>query len=333
MEQAPPEFDLIAQLWAPLARGAPGAYGLKDDVAHLPSSPAGHVVTCDQVIEGTHFLFSDPLNLVAARLVRRNLSDLIAKGCKPIGAFLMLAWPKSRPHLQLVDFADGLGQELTDLCGDCPLLGGDTSSTTGPFVAGLTLIGRGLSDAGAPILRSGARIGDLVFLTGIIGDSYLGLQVRLGQIDGQGLAGAVAFAMAPAPPPLAVADIVATYAQASIDISDGLLADAGHVAEASHLAMHLHLEQVPLSAEAIAYMARSRNPVESLLGLVTGGDDYQALMCVAPEKAAAFVSELEAIGVGVTQIGVCQEGQGIVLTYCGSSVALPARTGWQFSAA
>lgn len=333
MEQAPPEFDLIAQLWAPLSNGVPGAYGLKDDVAYLPSSSSGHVVTCDQVIEGTHFLSSDPLNWVSKRLVRRNLSDLIAKGCKPVGAFLTLAWPKSRPYAQVADFADGLGQDLSDLCGDCPLLGGDTSSTTGPLVASLTLIGRGLSVTGAPILRGGARSGDLVFLTGIIGDSYLGLQVRLGQMVGQGLAGAVAFAMAPAPPPLAVADVIATFAQASIDISDGLLADAGHVAEASHLAMHLQLEQVPLSAEAITFVGRSPNPIESLLGLFTGGDDYQALMCIAPDEAAAFVSALETIGVRVTQIGVCQEGQGIVLSHCGTSVALPAHTGWQFSGA
>jgi thiamine monophosphate kinase len=102
---------------------------------------------------------------------------------------------------------------------------------------------------------------------------------------------------------------------------------------ASHVAIHLHLEQVPLSSEATAFLARSPNPVESLLGLVTGGDDYQTLMCVAPDRAAAFVSELESIGVGVTQIGVCQEGQGLVLTYLGSAVALPARTGWQFSGA
>ncbi len=333
MEQAPAEFDLIAQLWAPLTRGAPGAYGLKDDVAYLPSLSVGHVVTCDQVIEGTHFLSSDPLDWVAKRLVRRNLSDLIAKGCKPVGAFLTLAWPKSRPYAQVADFAVGLGQDLSDLCGECPLLGGDTSSTTGPLVASLTLIGKGLSVTGAPILRSGARGGDLVFLTGTTGDSYLGLQARLGLMDGQGLAGAVAFAMAPAPPPLAAANVIGTFAQASIDISDGLLADAGHVAEASHLAMHIHLEKVPLSSEATAFVARSPNPVESLLGLVTGGDDYQALMCVAPDRAAAFVSELKAIGVGVTQIGVCQEGQGFVLTYLGSAVALPARTGWQFSGA
>ena len=331
MEQAPPEFDLIAQLWAPLSRGVPGAYGLKDDVAHLPSSLVGHVVTCDQVIEGTHFLSSDPLSWVAKRLVRRNLSDLIAKGCRPIGAFLTLAWPKSRPYAQLADFAQGLGQDLSELCGDCPLLGGDTSSTHGPLVASLTLIGAGQSSAGTPILRGGALPDDYVFLTGSIGDSHLGLQVRLGLMAGHGFDGAVAVAMAPGPPPLAIAEIIAAYADASIDISDGLLADAGHVAKASRLGMQLHLEHSPLSAEASAFVGRAQNPVEALLDLVTGGDDYQVLTCVPPERAAAFVSKVEALGVRIAQIGLCQEGQGVKLTYLGEVIALPARTGWQFS--
>lgn len=333
MEQVPPEFDLIAKLWAPLSRGSPGAYGLKDDVAHLTPSPLGHVVTCDQVIEGTHFLPSDPLDWVAKRLVRRNLSDLIAKGCRPVGAFLTMAWPKSRPYRQLADFAHGLGQDLSDLCGDCPLLGGDTSSTLGPLVASLTLIGVGQSAAGTPILRSGAFPGDYVFLTGTIGDPYLGLQVRLGLIDGQGLEGAAAITMAPGPPPLAIAEIIAAHAHASVDISDGLLADAGHVAEASRLAMQFQLEHLPLSTEAIGFVGRAHSQVEALLSLVTGGDDYQALICVAPDRATAFASEVEALGVRITHIGVCQEGQGVELAYQGEAIALPARTGWQFSGA
>jgi thiamine-monophosphate kinase len=333
VEQAPPEFDVIARLWAPLARDAPGAFGLKDDVAQLPSSSQGHVVTCDQVIEGTHFLPTDPLDWVAKRLVRRNLSDLSAKGCKPIGAFLTLAWPKNRPYSQMADFAAGLAQDLSDLCGACPLMGGDTSSTHGPLVASLTLIGAPMSAAGKPILRSGAQLDDQIFLTGTIGDPYLGLQVRLGLIDGNGLEGAVAIAMAPGPPPLSVAAIIAAHSHASIDVSDGLLADAGHIAEASQLGMKLHLERVPLSAEASIFIESARNPVEGLLRLVTGGDDYQALICVAPDQVEAFVSKFEDLGVRLTQIGSCQAGQGIELTYCGQAIALPARTGWQFSGA
>jgi thiamine-monophosphate kinase len=333
VEPAPPEFDLIAQLWAPLTLGAAGAFGLKDDVAQLSSAPFGHVVTCDQIIEGTHFLPSDPLDWVAKRLVRRNLSDLIAKGCKPVGAFLSVAWPKSRPYAHLADFAAGLGQDLAELCGACPLMGGDTSTTQGPLVASLTLMGVPLSKVGQPVLRSGAQAGDLIFLTGTIGDPFLGLQVRLGLMEGQGLESAVATALAPAPPPLTVAAIIAAHANASIDISDGLLADAGHVASASGLALQLDLERVPLSAEAITFLEAAPDPVQALLGLVTGGDDYQALTCVAPKIAEDFCSSMKALGVQVTQIGVCYQGQGLEIYHHGDRLDLPARTGWQFSGA
>jgi len=331
VEQASLEFNLIERLWTPLARATPGAFGLRDDVAHIPGTPLGHVVTCDQVIEGTHFLPSDPMAWVAKRLVRRNLSDIIAKGCKPIGAFLTLAWPKNRSYAQLADFAEGLGQDLSDLTGACPLLGGDTSSTNGPLVASLILIGVPLSPSGLPILRSGARPEDLIFVTGTIGEAYLGLQVRLGLIDGKGLEGAVATAMAPAPPPLTVAPIIATHAHASIDISDGLLADAGHVGVSSQLSLQLNLEQVPLSSEAGASLKRAADPLQSLLNLVTGGDDYQTLACVAPDEALAFVSKFEALGVKITQIGICRKGHGVDLTFSGQAIALPIRTGWQFS--
>lgn len=331
MAEAPPEFDLIANLWAPLSRGAAGAFGLQDDVAQLPTSSFGHVVTCDQIIEGTHFLPSDGLDWVAKRLVRRNLSDLIAKGCRPIGAFLALAWPKGRPHTHLEAFARGLGQDLVDLGGGCPLLGGDTSSTDGPLVASLTLIGTPLASLGQPILRQGAKPGDLVFMTGTLGDPFLGLQVRLGRMEGLGLEGAVQAALAPAPPPLACAEIIASLANASIDISDGLLADAGHVAFASAIEMGLQLEHLPLSSEAQAWVSRASVPLQGLLSLATGGDDYQTLMCVAPDRAATVHERFGEIGVAITQIGICTEGQGLTISYQGQNVALPPRTGWQFS--
>lgn len=331
MAQAPSEFDLIAQLWAPLARGAVGAFDLKDDVAQLPVSTHGLVVTCDQVIEGTHFLSSDSLDWVAKRLVRRNLSDLIAKGCKPIGAFLALAWPQGRPQAQVADFARGLGDDLAALCGNCPLLGGDTSSIEGPLVASLTLIGTPLALNARPVLRMGAQPGDEVFLTGTLGDAYLGLQVRLGHMEASQLTQAVQLALAPKPPPLATANLVATYAKASIDVSDGLLADAGHVALASNVSLALELDHLPLSDEATAWLAWSNDPVESLLALATGGDDYQTLFCAAPEHASALTADFQAIGVQLTQIGRCCEGQGVALTYREQAMVLPNRRGWQFS--
>ena len=210
-------------------------------------------------------------------------------------------------------------------------MGGDTSTTQGPLVASLTLIGVPLSALGQPILRSGAQAGDLIFLTGTIGDPFLGLQVRLGLMDGQGLEGAAATALAPSPPPLAVAEIIACHARASIDISDGLLADAGHVASASGRVLQLDLERMPLSAEAIAFLKSAPNPLEALLSLVTGGDDYQTLACVSPEDAEAFAMKMNALGVQITQIGVCLEGQGVEIFYHGDRLDLPAHKGWQFS--
>ncbi|MFM1975912.1 MAG: hypothetical protein RL145_758 [Pseudomonadota bacterium] len=331
MEKPPLEFDLIAQIWEPLTRGAAGAFGLKDDVAQLPTSIVGPVVTCDQVIEGTHFLPTDGLDWVAKRLVRRNVSDLIAKGCQTIGAFLTLAWPKGRSQAQLAAFATGLGDDLVALCGSCPLLGGDTSSIHGPLVASLTLIGAPLAPSGLPILRRGTRAGDLIFLTGTIGDPYLGLQVRLGHLGSQGLENAIKIALAPAPPPLATAKLIASYAHASIDISDGLLADAGHIADASGLSLVLDLDQVPISAEATTWLAQYGDRLEGLLRLVTGGDDYQSLICVGPEQAEALVRDYQALGVALTQIGVCQTGSGLSLRYQGQNVPVPSRRGWQFS--
>jgi len=325
------EFDLIADIWGPLTRGNAGAYALRDDVALVPASPHGHVVTCDQVIEGTHFLPSDGLDWVAKRLVRRNLSDLIAKGCRPIGAFLALAWPQMRPQTEMKAFAQGLGEDLAHLAGNCPLLGGDTSSTQGPLVASLTLIGTPLAPSGQPVLRRGAQPGDVIFMTGTLGDPYLGLQVRLGQLDGEGLSQAQLISLAPAPPPLSMATWIGAFATASIDVSDGLLADAGHVASASGTALVLELDRLPLSMEATHWLHRRQEDVSALLKLATGGDDYQSFFTVPPAQADAFMAQCHQSGVRLTQIGLCQEGVGLRLMYRGQTVALPSRTGWQFS--
>jgi thiamine-monophosphate kinase len=227
------EVDIIQAAFAPLTLGVPGSFGLQDDAAFVPSPQTGLIVTQDQVIEGTHFLTSDPIDMVARRLVRRNLSDLIAKGGVPHAAFLSLAWPKSRPLSEILIFAEGLGDDLSQLCSHCPLLGGDTSLIEGPMVASLTMMGKPTTPSGQPVLRSGAQIGDILCVSGTIGDAWLGLQVRLGAIPVAGLEACVRVAMAPAPPKHELARLVGAYATASVDVSDGLLRDAGHIASMS----------------------------------------------------------------------------------------------------
>jgi thiamine-monophosphate kinase len=322
------ETTLIQSLFAPLALGRAGSYGLRDDVAYLAPSQQGLVVTQDQVIEGTHFLASDPVEMVARRLVRRNLSDLIAKGAVPSAAFLSLAWPKSRSFDQMAQFAAGLGDDLAMLCGQCPLLGGDTSTIDGPLVASLTMMGRAAAHNGQPVLRSGAKTGDIIAITGTIGDAWLGLQVRLGLLDSEGLAQCVKTAMAPKPPPLALAPIIAKFANASLDVSDGLIADAGHMAECSGRALSLDLAAVPLSVEVKEWVAKQRDPLKAMIKLAIGGDDYQCLVAIAPDQFTGYVAAADGAGVTVTKIGTCESGASLGLSYKGQEIPLPEILGW-----
>ena len=310
------EFDLIARLFAPLTLGAAGAFGLRDDVAHVPATGSGLIITQDQVVEGRHFLTSDPLAWVGQRLVRRNLSDIVAKGAMPVAALLSLAWPHHMPDSALADFASGLGDDLRDLCGHCPLVGGDTSRIDGPMVASLTLIGQGLRPDGGPVLRSGARPGDVLAVAGPIGSAWLGTQVRLGLVDPLVAPISADLARAPLPTPLQQAAVIAAHAHASIDISDGLLADARHLAQASGVALSLALDQVPMLNEVRDWIGRDQ---DRLMAALTGGDDYQALIAV---PAAA-------VPPGFHVLGAVVSGQGLILTHKGNILAPPDRLGWE----
>jgi thiamine-monophosphate kinase len=322
-----PEADMIQSLFAPLTLGSQGSYGLRDDVAFIPTQGAGIIVTQDQVIEGTHFFANDPLEMVAKRLVRRNLSDMIAKGGMPTAAFLSLAWPKSRDKADIAQFAHGLGKDLADLCGDCPLMGGDTSMVEGPLVASLTMMGKPTAANGQPILRQGAQTGDIIAVTGVIGDAYLGLEVRHGLLNGRYLKGCLEFNMAPFPPTLEIAPLIGRYAKACLDVSDGLLIDALRLARASGVRIEMALDRMPISNEADNAGFPSED--ERNLLLATGGDDYQPLLAISPDDFKAFVAAAKALDVRVTAIGTCVAGEGLGLTYLDEPRDLPITLGWE----
>lgn len=307
------EFDLIRRYFAPLAT-SPGADGLRDDVAEIAP---GLIATKDAIVEGIHFLPDDPLETVAQKLVRVNVSDIIAKGGKPDAALLALVWPKGRPHEQLEDFARGLRKDL-DRWG-AHLVGGDTTSTDGPLTLTLTLMGR--VGARGPVRRSGAQAGDDVWVTGTIGDSWLGLQAAtgaLGELSAEARNLLVSRYRVPEPPRLAFADVVAAHAHASIDVSDGLVADAGHIAEASGVGIRIRAADVPLSAVCQTYL---RNDRVTLAGLVTGGDDYQTLF-TAPPSARASIS-------GATRIGEVAAGEGVQVLDAEGEIIPLDRTGFR----
>jgi thiamine-monophosphate kinase len=312
------EFDLIRRYFAPLA-SSPGADGLRDDVAEIAP---GLIVTKDAIVEGIHFLPDDPIMTVAQKLVRVNVSDIIAKGGKPDAALLALVWPKERDAAQLGDFARGLGKDLERW--GAHLVGGDTTSTDGPLTLTLTLLGR--VGARGPVRRSGAKAGDDVWVTGTIGDGWLGLkaaQGAFGAMTAEARNLLVSRYRVPEPPRLAFADLVAAHANGSIDVSDGLVADAGHVADASDVAIVIEAAKVPLSAVGQGYLTNGKADLRALL---TGGDDYQTLF-TAP---AAVRAEIGRSGHGVTLIGRVERGKGVtVVDASGVPLVFEGFGGWR----
>jgi len=312
------EFDLIRRYFAPLAT-SPGADQLRDDVAEIAP---GLIATKDAIVEGIHFLPDDPLDTVAQKLVRVNVSDIIAKGGRPDAALLALIWPRSRPHDQLEAFARGLGKDLQRW--GAYLAGGDTTSTDGPLTLTLTLTGK-VGERG-PVRRSGAQPGDDIWVTGTIGDSWLGLQAAtgaLGPLTAEARNLLVSKYRVPEPPRLSFADVASAFATSSIDVSDGLIADAGHIAEASAARLVLLAADIPLSPVASHYVLNAKADLRDLL---TGGDDYQTLFTAAASDRAAITAARERL----TRIGRVEQGAGVsVLDASGAELDLGGQSGWK----
>jgi thiamine-monophosphate kinase len=289
------EFSEIARLFRPLTGGAPGAFDLLDDAAVVPQRPGFDlVVTKDAIVEGVHFPGGEAPDLIARKLVRVNLSDLAAKAAEPFGCFLAVAWPKGFGAAERAAFATGLGEDLRAF--GVNLLGGDTVSTPGPFTASLTALG--WVPAGRMVRRAGAQIGDVVAVSGTIGDGVLGLAAVKGEIaDADGwLAGRYRLPT----PRLDLREALWTHAKAAADISDGLVADAGHIAEASGVGLRLDLERLPLSAAARGWLEDQPDRTDALVRLATGGDDYEVVCAVSGDPPAGFT----AIGAMVSGAGL-----------------------------
>lgn len=265
------EFDIIHRYFAPLTRGTPGAFGLGDDAATLPTRPGyEHVVTTDAIVAGVHFLADESPENIAVRLCACNLSDLAAMGAKPLGFTLACAWNKSTDEATIAAFAGGLA-EIIDRY-DFPLLGGDTVTSSGPQMFSLTAIGE--IATGKALRRNAAKPGDKVYVSGTIGDAALGLLAARGEIE-RISASHVAFLAdryrRPTPRISTGLDLVG-QAHACIDISDGLLQDLGHICEQSTVSMHIDAGKIPLSPAASAVLAMHPGLLDTVL---SGGDDYE----------------------------------------------------------
>ncbi|RYF88662.1 MAG: thiamine-phosphate kinase, partial [Caulobacteraceae bacterium] len=279
----------------------------------------GHdlVVTKDAMVAGVHFLPDDPLDTVARKLLAVNLSDLAAKGAEPIGYFLSVAWPRQTPWAAKALFAQGLAHAGQDW--RLPLLGGDTVSTPGPLTLTATLMGE--VPAGGMILRRTAQVGDMLMVSGPIGDGWLGLQAAQGLLPDP--AGVVAARYRTPTPRLDLIGTLRQFARASADVSDGLLADAGRIAIASGIGVEVDLDQMPLSDEAAAWLAEQPDELAARLSLATGGDDYQIVCAVDPaERSALHAGER-----GLTIIGRFKLGDGVTATHNDRLVSLNS-LGW-----
>lgn len=318
------EFETIQRLFAPLAHPEWGR-GLADDVAVVPSR-AGYdlVLTKDAIVEGVHFLPTDPLDTVARKLMRVNLSDLAAKGAEPFGYLLACHWSPRCGWPERTSFCDGLRHDQKTF--GVALLGGDTVVTPGP--AGFSMTMLGWIPKGRTVSRAGARVGDLVFVTGAIGDGWLGLEAvqdRL-SLDAERVAALSDHYRTPTPR-VAFALPVRDMASAAIDVSDGLIADLGHLAGASRVRIEIDLELVPLSAAGHAWCDDRVDEQAALERLVTGGDDYEIAFTAAARDEAALRREAERRHLRLTRIGRVTAGEGVAARFGGQPVAFD-RTGY-----
>jgi thiamine-monophosphate kinase len=322
----PDEFELIRRYLAPLAAGAPGALGLEDDAALL-AAPAGMelVVTADALVAGVHFLPEDPADLVARKLLRVNLSDLAAMGARPLGYVMTAAWPAPVDEAWVARFAAGLAEDQAIF--GLPLLGGDTTGTPGPLTLSLTAIGA-VAPGGA-LKRSAARAGDLVYVSGTIGDGWLGLLASRGEgppLGAEQRAYLIDRYRLPRPR-LALGRALAEegLAGAAIDVSDGLAADLGHVLEASGLSAVVEARALPLSEAGRAALAADPAILPALIG---GGDDYEILFTASPERARDIAALSTRLDLPLTRIGRLAGGRGLtVLDDSGEEVPLETK-GW-----
>ncbi len=305
------EFSFIRRALRPLAAAAPHAFDLADDAAALAEAGplADIVVTTDMLVAGVHFLDDDPYDLIARKALRVNLSDLAAMGAAPFAYLLSVAWPPSTGRQQRDDFAAGLAVDQAEF--GIVLLGGDTVASPGPLTVSITAFGR--AGPHGVVKRRGARPGDRLVATGTIGDAGLGLQILSGDVavlfGGDELIDRYRLPR----PRTSCGAAVAENAGACIDISDGLVADAAHIAACSGVRIVVEADRVPLSAPAQAWADDQPDRLAAVAALCGAGDDYELLASAAPDRAQSLVSACEAAGVGAAVIGRVEAGEGVVL--------------------
>lgn len=311
------EFDWITRYFAPLTGGRSEALGLKDDAGVL-TVPDGKqlVVTTDTINESIHFLPGTSPQHIAHKALATNLSDLAAMGATPLAYTLNLSLPGDVDEAWLQAFTNALAALQKEY--SIFLLGGDTTRSQSGVSISITAFG--LVDT--PLTRSGAKVGDAVYVTGSVGDAVCGLHALQHNHQADTL---LARHLAPTPR-VSVGLALHGVATACLDVSDGLVQDADHIASTSQVGLRIHASQVPLSQAAQDYSAQHSL---ALTDLLTGGDDYE-LLFTAPVAAQPTLEDIaKQTGVPITRIGEVVAGSGVtLLDENGKPIALD-KAGWQ----
>jgi len=296
------EFELIERFFTRPARRA--VLGVGDDCALLASQPGMQwCVSSDMLVEGRHFLSTVSPQRLGHKALAVNLSDLAACGADPLAFTLALALPRADERF-LQGFAEGLWA-LADRHG-IELVGGDT--TAGPLNICITVIGQ--VPAGQALLRSGARAGDDLWVSGTLGDARAALEAFRGTLDLDGEAFTLLRRAMELPEPrVALGQRLRGVASSAIDISDGLLGDLGHVLHRSAVGARLDVDALPRSAQLAALP-----PALQLECLLHGGDDYELLFTAAPSGRDAVRAAAGDAGVPVSCIGRIVPAHGLVVT-------------------
>ncbi|GHM57945.1 MAG: thiamine-monophosphate kinase [Candidatus Mesenet longicola] len=289
------EFEYIKRYLKPLDNS------IGDDAATLANS--SYLVTKDILIEGVHF-FSNylPYNL-AKKSLRTNFSDIAAVGGTPYGYMLGLVLPNNVDDLWWESFVAGLKEDNKYF--QVKLLGGDTTAHNGKVIISVTAFG---IKGDRFIYRSGAGLGDLVCVSGTIGDAALGLLAYQGIIrDSTGrLKGRYDIPE----PRVTLGQAISDFASSCIDISDGLIQDAQHICELSNVGMELHSDKIPLSFAAREIVEKKPDYIDLVL---TGGDDYELLFTASSEHSNKIEEISQKCRVNITKIGHVTDGKEVIV--------------------
>lgn len=305
---SPSEFNLIETYFRPLSEGYDGAFGLLDDAALIGD---GRVVTTDCLISGVHFIETATPGQIARKTMGANLSDLAAMGAVPDCYTLALALTDQQDDRWLKAFTDELHAIQQEF--GVKLIGGDTVSTPGPLTLSITAFGKG-----TPIRRNGARIGDTVYVSGSLGDGALGLLAERNELPllVDNYQSILKDRYHRPRPRLSLGEWLQGRGHALADISDGLVADLGHICKASSVGAIIQADRIPLSMAAMA--ALEHYPQHYPL-ILSGGDDYE-LVLTGPDN---LDREWQGEDFPLTPIGSIVEGQGVeVLDQRGQTVKL-----------